>query len=97
MDYQENQGSFTKIWYIVGAVVVIALVVWYFYGRSVPTVSAPASTATTQNPATGTVPTSAVTTGNTTTDIANDLNNTPDATAGLNADAAASAQAVQGL
>lgn len=79
-----------KTWYTIGVIVIAALVLWYFYGRSVPTASAP-TTATEQTQG------SELTAGNTTADIANDLNETLDGSAALNADAVAAAEAVQGL
>ena len=69
------------MWYIVGAIVVIALGFWYFYGSKAPT---PGAQPTAQS-------------ANTTAAIANDLNATPDVGAGLTADQAASAQAVSGF
>lgn len=71
------------MWYIVGAVVVIALGFWYFYGSTAPTP--------------GAQPTAVSQSANTTAAIANDLNATPDVGAGLTADQAVSAQVVSGF
>lgn len=95
-----GQGRSNVIWYVIGAAVVIAaaLGVWYFYGVQSPApVTAPIAVEQAQTPAVEQAPSQGVTTGNTTVDIANDLNQTPDASAALDADAAASAQTVSGL
>lgn len=74
------------MWYIVGAIVVIALGFWYFYGNKAPTPGAqPTAVSQTQ------------TADNTTAAIANDLNAVPDVGAGLTADQAVSAQTVSGF
>ncbi|MCX6786642.1 MAG: hypothetical protein NTU85_02405 [Candidatus Kaiserbacteria bacterium] len=80
-DQQMDQGLSSKMWYIIGAVVVIALAFWYF---SASPVKAP--TANTQTPS-----------DNTTAAISADLNQTSDGSAELDQAAAASAQAVQGF
>lgn len=71
------------MWYIVGAIVIIALGFWYFYGSKAPTP--------------GAQPTAVSQSTNTTAAIANDLNATPDVGVGLTADQTASAQAVSGF
>ena len=78
-----------KTWYIIGIVVVIALALWYAYGRTPATNTWSSSLGQTEAPA--------LSSGDTTADIASDLSQTPDTSAALNADAAASAQAVQSL
>ena len=87
MDYQTNQNS-GATWYIVGVVVVIAvLALWYFY---------PAQTqnAGTESSAVEQVQTQPLSSGNTTADISADLNQTTNGSALLDQDAAASAAAV---
>ena len=79
------------IWYIVGVVIIAVLGLWYFSGWG-KTVVPPV-----ESSVVGQVQVPGVTTGNTTADIANDLKQTPDTSAALNADASASAQAVSGL
>lgn len=78
-----------KMWWVVGGVVVLALAGWYFYGGKTPTGGEPSAAEQ------ATIP--ALSGGDTTADISADLAQTPDASAALDADAAASAQAVQGL
>lgn len=82
----ENQSTVQTVGVIV-AVVVIGLGLWYFFTKSPNTGS--------QTPAeqAQTVPT----TGNTTADISTDLNQVPDSSAGLDADASASSQDIQSL
>lgn len=43
MDPTMQQGSSNKLWYIIGAVVIVALAAWYFAGRQ----AAPAPTEST--------------------------------------------------
>ncbi|MEK7101749.1 MAG: hypothetical protein AAB882_01195 [Patescibacteria group bacterium] len=81
-----------KTWYIIGVIVIIALGLWYFYGGE-PT----PTTSDTQASAIEQTQTSELTAGDTTADITADLAGTPDTSAALDADAAAAAQAVQGL
>lgn len=83
-----EQGSST-IWWIIG-IVVVALGLWYYYGMRAPTpVTETSSVAQTQIPA--------LTGGDTTADISADLGQIPDTSAALDADAAATAEAVSGL
>jgi hypothetical protein len=86
-----SQGSANGIWYAVGAAVVIALGLWYFYGTSAPATTTVESTAVEQTA----LP--ALTGGNTTADISADLNQIPDTGAALDADASAAASALSGL
>lgn len=88
-----QQSSPSTIWYIVLAVAAIALGVAYFATESsdIDEVSTDAQATTVQTE------TPALTDGNTTSDIFTDLNLTPDSSAALDADAAASASALQGL
>lgn len=88
MQPMEQQGSSMKLWYIVVALVVIALAAWYFYGSKTPAADTSAVEQT-QIPA--------LTGGDTTADISTDLSQMPDTSAALDADAAASASAIQGL
>lgn len=86
MDYQTDQDSSSgKAWYIVAIIVIVALGVWYYYGKQ-------ASSVGTESPATAQMPAA-----NTTEDISADLSQIPDVSADLDTDAAAAAQAVQGL
>ena len=90
MDYQtEDQGSSGKAWYIVGIIVIIALALWYYYGKQMPF-------AGTESPM-GQMEVSSDADANTTMDISSDLDQIPDISADLDQDAAAAAQAVQGL
>ncbi|MFZ3044228.1 MAG: hypothetical protein WA058_03955 [Minisyncoccia bacterium] len=73
-------------WYIIGAIVVIALAVWYFYGRQVPSVGPSALEEA-----------SALSSDNTMAAISAELSATPDDTAALSQDAAASEQSVSGF
>ncbi|MCR4275879.1 MAG: hypothetical protein NUV90_00630 [Candidatus Parcubacteria bacterium] len=81
MDQTTNSSN--TMWYTVGAVVVIALGFWYFYGSTAPTP--------------GVQPTAVSQSANTTAAIANDLNAVPDVSAELTTDQAASAQTVSGF
>ncbi len=86
-----EQDSSAKVWYIIiGALVVIALGLWYFYWTGALTATAPTSAVEQAE-----IP--ALTGGDTTADISADLNQIPDTSAVLDADAAASADAIQGL
>ena len=82
-----ERGSSNTTWYVVGAVVVIAvLAIWYYLARS------PA--ASTQPSAVEQVQTQPLSSGNTTLDISADLDQMSDDAALLDQDAAASASAV---
>ena len=90
MDDIQNAGQGShKVWYVVGIIVIIAL--WYFYGMKKAPVTEPTSSVVEQ------VQVTPPTAGNTTTDISTDLDQIVDTSAVLDQDAAASAQAVQGL
>jgi len=99
MDYQPtmdqmNEGSSGKTWYVIILVVLIAVfALWYFSSNTAvaPVVEQPQASALDQTQ----IP--ALTGGNTTADIAADLNQVPNTASALDADAAASAQAVQGF
>lgn len=84
-----NQASSNKMWYIIGAIVVViaALAIWYFSMQS-PSTGTQAS-AVQQNQA------PALSSGNTTADIQADLSQTPNDSAALNQDAAASNQDIK--
>ena len=85
------EQSSSKKWYIIGGVIIIALALWYIYGRgSAPALDTQAGIAggTQEAPLTG---------GDTTADISADLSQTADTSAALDADAAAVGQAVQEL
>ena len=78
-----------KTWYIIGAVVIVALGLWYFYGgRSAAPYSFVESSAVEQ---TQLPPLSS---GNTVADISADLSQTPDPSTALDKDASVSSQAV---
>ena len=78
-----------KTWYIVGVLVLVALALWYVFGTS--------KTAGVETSALQETQSAPLTAGDTTGDISADLNQTADTSAALDADAIASAQAVQGL
>jgi hypothetical protein len=80
-----------KVWYAIGAVIIIALALWYFLVRG----GSPG--ADIQPVATEPIQLAPLSSGDTTEDILSDLNQALEETDALNADAAASAQAVQGL
>lgn len=89
MDYQTTeQSSSMKMWYIIGIIAIVALGLWYFYGKQPATSTSPTAAEQT---------TSGLSSGNTTADISADLSQTADVSAELNADAAASAAAVSGF
>lgn len=97
MDYQPtnqmNQESSGKTWYVVILVAIIAVfALWYFSGNQ-----AFAPTVETQSSALEQTQVPPLSNGNTTADISADISQTPDTSAALNQDAAASVQAVQGF
>lgn len=83
-----EQGSSMKVWYIVGIVALLALAAWFVYGGATPAADTSALEQT---------QISGLTSGDTTADISADFNQLPDTATALDADAAASAQAVSGL
>lgn len=85
-----EQDSSNKVWYLIGAAVIIALGLWYFYGVKAPTADTGTSAVTE-------VQIPELTGGNTTADISADLSQIPDTSAALDADAAASASAIGDL
>ena len=88
-----GQGSSASVWYVVGAIVVVALVASYFVMKSPSATEVPSdSQALTEQ-----TETPALTAGNTTSDISADLIQTTDASAGLDADASASASDLNSL
>ncbi len=88
MDQNMNEGSSYVMWYIVGAVIVIAaLAFWYYSSQSTMT--------NIQNTVVDQTQTESLTTSNSVVDIMADLNQTLDSSAELNQAAAASAQDVQ--
>ena len=90
MEREHSNG----VWYAVGAVVIIALGFWYFYGTRVPVTeeSAGAQASTVEQTQ---MPT--LTAGDTTADISADLSQIPDDSAALDADASAAANDISGL
>src|SRR3989344_2000662 len=80
-------------WYAIAAVVVIALGLWFYYGTKAPE-EQPAGTRASAVEQTE-IP--ALTGGNTTADISADLDQIPDTSAALDAEAAASGAAVSGF
>lgn len=72
-----------KTWHLIIALIIIVLGLWYFYGVRAP------STDSQQN--------APLTASNTTTDISSDLDQIPDDSASFDADAAASAENVEGF
>lgn len=89
MDQTLNQNSSNKILYSVGAIIVIALVAWYLTSKQ--PVTSPKTTVDEQ------ASTPSLTSGDTTVDIMMELNMTPDNSATIDQDAAATASAIQGL
>ncbi|MCR4334098.1 MAG: hypothetical protein NUV60_03775 [Patescibacteria group bacterium] len=85
------QKSAQGVWYVIVAVIIVVLGLWYFYG--------------TRTSDSSDVPTSAIeqsqlpvlTGGDTTADITADLNQIPDTSAALGADAAAIAGEISNL
>jgi len=75
---------------VIGIVIIIALALWYFYAKR-----APVDGIQTQSAEQAQLP--APSSGNTTADISSDLNQIPDTSAALNADASASANDIQSL
>lgn len=89
MNPMEHHSSH-KVWYIVGAVVVIlgAVALWYLYGSQ----ATPSDMGAATEQAADTL-----SVGNTAADILSDLNKTVNDTASLDQEAASSAAAVQGF
>jgi hypothetical protein len=86
-----KHGISPLVWYVVGAVVVIAVAVWYFYA---PTTTAPVDTTESTAVEQG----QSVTTGDSATaDLSADLDAISDDSAALNQAAAASAADVSGF
>lgn len=93
----QEQSSTNTTPYIIGVVIVIAAVVlWYVYSAQVSPVSTETPPTETQTLSTDQT-TPGVTSGNTTADISADLDQIPDPSAGLDADATASASDLQSL
>ena len=90
MDQRTNQSSSIAIWYVIGAVVIIAFAFWYFYGKQT-------STTDTQSTVVEQTQTPAQSSGNTTADISADLNQVTDASVGLDADASATGGDINSL
>ena len=91
MDQTMDQGSSMK-WYVIGVLVIAALVLWYVYGQQTSTSSTDMRASAVEQ-----VQDTALTAGDTTADISADLNQTVDTSAALDADAAAVSAAVDGL
>ncbi len=86
-------SSSASMWYVVAAVVVVVLAIAYFIMKS-PATSEVMTDSQALTEQTGTP---ALTEGNTTADISIDLNQLTDSSVALDADAAASESALQGL
>lgn len=85
-----EQDSSAKIWYIAGTAIIIALGLLYFFTNPVADSQTPqTSIEQAQIPA--------PTAGNTTADISADLDQIPDSSAELDADAAAASSDLQAL
>ena len=84
-----EQGSSAK-WYGIGALVIIAFALWYVYGRPTLSTDAPAS-------AVEQAQTPELSAGDTVADISAGLQETPDTSAALDADAASAAAAIQDI
>lgn len=85
-----EQNSSVKLWWIVGAIAILAVAGWYFYPKQAAAPGPQASSGEPPQAAT-------VGSGDTVADISADLAATPDDSAALNAAAAASAADVQGF
>ncbi|KKW43867.1 MAG: hypothetical protein UY97_C0004G0028 [Parcubacteria group bacterium GW2011_GWB1_57_6] len=72
-----DQGSSNSMWYIGGAVIVVAIALWYFMGQPATRMESTSDTSTAA--------------------LTDEFNQIPDDSAALDQDAAASAEAVQGL
>ncbi len=86
-----EQSSSGRTWYVVGAIVVIAVLALWFFSSSrsqAPSTPSSAIDQTQESPLSG---------GNTVADISADLNSAADGSALLDQDAAASASAIQGF
>ena len=84
-----EQSSSGRIWYVVGAIVVIAVLALWFFSSTpsqAPGTSSSALQETQESPLSG---------GNSIADISADLNQAADGSALLDQDAAASASAIQ--
>ena len=92
-----NHGSSSMMWYIVGAVVVIALGALWYYSTQLPATNIQSSTVGTETSATEPTQSDALSSGNFIANILADLNQTSDDSAELNQAASISAQAVQGF
>ncbi len=92
-----DQGSSTNMWYLVGAVVVIAALGLWYYSTLSPAVNMPSQTIGTQAPATDSAQTTSLSSGNSVADISADLSQTSDGSAELSQAAAASVQDIQGF
>lgn len=93
MNQAIEQGHTNGVWYAIGAVVVIALGLGYYFWTKAPATVEPtetqASAVEQAQPA--------LTGGNTTADISADLSQIVDTSAALDADASAAASAISGL
>lgn len=78
-----DQNSSSKIWYIVGAIVIIAFAAWYFYEPRMPIDNAES--------------TAALSGGDTTVDISADLDQITNDSSALDQEAAAFANDLQNL
>lgn len=92
-----EQDSSTNMWYLVGAVVVIAALGLWYYSTLSPAADMPSQTIGTQAPATDSAQTTSLSSGNSVADISADLSQTSDGSAELGQAAAASVQDIQGF
>lgn len=90
-----DQGSSMNVWYLVGAVAVVAALGLWYYSTLLPVTDMPSQTIGVQTSAIDSAQT--LSSGNSVADISADLNQIPDISAELNQAAAGSAQAVQGF
>lgn len=96
MEPMEPDSS-TNMWYIVGAVVVIATLGLWYYSTLSPAADMPSQTIGMQAPAADSAQTTSLSSGNSVADISADLNQTSDGSAELSQAAAASVQDIQGF
>ncbi len=92
-----DQDSSMNVWYIAGAVVVIAVLGLWYYSTLTPAADMPSQTIGTPASVTDPAQTAALSSGNSVEDISADLTQTSDGSAELNQAAAASVQAIQGF
>lgn len=93
-----DQSSSSNMWYIAGAVIVIAVLALWYYSTQTPSVNTQSPIVVgTETSAVDVAQTAPLSSGNSVADILTDLNQTLDGSAELSQAAASSAEAVQGF